>query len=63
MSQTTLDELRGRARDAFKMLGGLCEGEDVAAAKQLVEELRNVRAYEEMGQLAEAVIVWHQAAF
>src|SRR3954452_3308356 len=54
-SGMTLDELRQRARDAARKLAGLCEDADVAAAKPLVEELRNVREYEAMGQLAEAV--------
>ncbi len=55
MAQTTYDELRKRSRDAARKLRGLCEEEDVAEAKRLVEELRNARVYEEMGQLAEAV--------
>src|SRR5215207_9129483 len=56
MAQTPYDELRKRSRDAARKLRGLwCEEEDVAEAKRLVEELRNARAYEEMGQLAEAV--------
>lgn len=55
MTEPTLDELRECARAKIKALRGLCEQEDLARAKQLVEELRNARAYEEMGQLAEAV--------
>ena len=51
---TDLDGLRRRAQDALKQLAGVT-GEDLAAAKGLVEELRNAREYERMGQLAEAV--------
>ena len=51
---TDLDGLRGRAQDALKKLAGVT-GEDLAVAKGLVEELRNAREYERMGQLAEAV--------
>ena len=51
---TDLDRLRGRAQDALKKLAGVT-GEDLAVAKGLVEELRNAREYERMGQLAEAV--------
>ena len=53
--ETTLDELRERARSSIKRLGGLSENADLAEAKRLVEELRNARDYETMGQLAEAV--------
>src|SRR5512132_1611138 len=56
MSETvSLDDLRQQARDACKRLRGLCEPDEVAKAKPLVEELRNAREYELMGQLAEAV--------
>jgi len=51
----TLDELKDRAGHALKRLAGLCGDEEVAAAKPLVEDLRNVREYEAMGRLAEAV--------
>jgi hypothetical protein len=54
-NEKTLDELRERARSSIKRLGGLCEDTDLATAKRLVEELRNARDYETMGQLAEAV--------
>jgi hypothetical protein len=50
----TVDELRERAKEALKALGG-CTDEDLAAAKHLVEQARNVRDYETMGCLAEAV--------
>jgi hypothetical protein len=52
---TTLDQLRQRADDAFIKLRGLGSDSNVAAAKGLVEELRNAREYERMGRLAEAV--------
>jgi hypothetical protein len=52
---TTVDELRERAKDTLKRLGGLCSDEDLAAAKRMVEQARNVRDYETMGRLAEAV--------
>ena len=53
--ETTLDELRERAKASIKRLGGLSENADLVEAKRLVEELRNARDYETMGQLAEAV--------
>ncbi|HZA33441.1 MAG TPA: hypothetical protein VE505_00870, partial [Vicinamibacterales bacterium] len=54
MAATDLGSLRGRARDALKQLAGVTP-ENLAEAKRLVEELRNAREYEGMGQLAEAV--------
>ena len=51
----SLDDLRQQARDACKRLRGLCEPDEVAKAKPLVEQARNVRDYETMGCLAEAV--------
>jgi hypothetical protein len=54
-NEKSLDELRQRSRDAIKRLGGLCKDADLACAKELVEELRNVCDYETMGLLAEAV--------
>jgi tetratricopeptide (TPR) repeat protein len=54
-ADATVDELRARAKDALKRLRGLASDEDLAGAKQLVEGLRNVRDYETMGQVAEAV--------
>ncbi len=52
---TSVDELRERAKDLLKTLGGLCSDGDLTAAKRLVEQARNVRDYETMGCLAEAV--------
>jgi hypothetical protein len=54
MAATDLGSLRGRARDALNQLAGVTP-ENLAEAKGLVEELRNAREYERMGQLAEAV--------
>jgi tetratricopeptide (TPR) repeat protein len=51
----TLDMLLKCADRALSKLRGLSSQEDVETAKKLVEELRNARAYEPMGQLAEAV--------
>ena len=50
-----LDRLRARSADALRRLRGLADDDDVAAAKALVEELRNARDYDRMGRLAEAV--------
>ena len=55
MSEGDLDRLRGRAEEALVRLRGLADDRDVAAAKGLVEELRNHREYERMARLAEAV--------
>jgi hypothetical protein len=55
MDVSTIDKLRASARDAIKKLNGICEDEDVVGAKNLVEELRNAAAYDEMGRLAEAI--------
>src|SRR5215468_12442530 len=55
MDVSTINTLRASAREAIRKLNRVCEDEDVVDAKKLVEELRNVRAYDEMGQLAEAV--------
>ena len=49
------EALVASARAAIKKLGGVCEDEDLAEAKTLVETLRNLGAYEDMGALAEAV--------
>ena len=54
-AEPTVDELRERAKDALQRLRGLGSVEDLAGAKRLVEALRNVRDYETMGQVAEAV--------
>ena len=53
--EQSLDAWRESARKAINRLGGLCEDADVTEAKQLVEDLRNARDYELMGQLAEAI--------
>ncbi|MGB8433610.1 MAG: serine protease [Burkholderiales bacterium] len=52
---TTLDELRARAKKALSRLGGVSTDADLADAKALVEELRNAREYDTMGRLAEGV--------
>ena len=52
---TILDQLRERTDDALGKLRGLGDDSDLAAAKALVEELRNAREYDRMGRLAEAV--------
>ena len=49
------EELRAKAEMALKCLAGICEDEDLASAKDLVEALRDEALYEEMGALAEAV--------
>jgi S1-C subfamily serine protease len=51
----TLDELRAQAHQLLDRLRGLRADEALADAKTLVETLRNVREYEMMGRLAEAV--------
>ena len=55
MEVSAIDKLRASARDSVRKLGRICEDDDIVEAKKLVEELRNVCAYDEMGQLAEAV--------
>jgi len=55
MDVSAIDKLRASARDSVKKLSRICEDDDIVEAKKLVEELRNVAAYDEMGQLAEAV--------
>jgi V8-like Glu-specific endopeptidase len=55
MKKLTQEELRAKAQMALKCLAGICEDEDLANAKELVEGLRNALLYEEMGELAEAV--------
>jgi hypothetical protein len=52
---TLLDQLRQRTDDALGRLRGLGDDSDLAAAKALVEELRDARDYDRMGRLAEAV--------
>jgi S1-C subfamily serine protease len=55
MKKLTQEELRAKAQMALKCLAGICEDEDLANARELVEGLRNALLYEEMGELAEAV--------
>ena len=55
MEKSSQDELRAKARDAIKKLSGICEDDDLGDAKKLVEPLRNAEAYEEMGEIAEAI--------
>ena len=55
MDVSAIDKLRASARDSVRKLSRICEDNDIVEAKKLVEELRNVCAYDEMGQLAEAV--------
>jgi tetratricopeptide (TPR) repeat protein len=54
-STTDRDRLRERAHQALGALKGNCGVDDVARIKALVEELRNAREYEAMGELVEAV--------
>jgi tetratricopeptide (TPR) repeat protein len=54
MGTDSVEELKVQAQDVLAKLGG-CNDDEVAAAKRLVEELRNLRDYETMGRLAEAV--------
>ncbi len=53
--QPSLDELKNAADEALKRLAGFCGDDEAASAKRLVEALRNVREYDAMGRLAEAV--------
>lgn len=56
MADTALvDQLRLAARAALEQLQGRASDAELQAAKPLVEQLRNQRDYELMGQLAEAV--------
>ena len=56
MGEPTIDELRERARDSVKTLARAVRGRRTWPTRSaLVEELRNARDYDEMGQLAEAV--------
>jgi tetratricopeptide (TPR) repeat protein len=50
-----VDALRRKAKTTLGQLRGGAAGGALDEAKALVEDLRNVRAYEMMGQLAEAV--------
>lgn len=53
--QTALDDVRSCARETLRRLNGLGQQEDMDLAKQLVGKLRDVREYDLMGSLAEAV--------
>ena len=54
-SDPDVDLLRQQAQEALRRLRGLCSDKDVDAAKRLVQELRDLREYALMGQLAEAI--------
>ena len=49
MDVSTIDKLRASARDVIRKLNRVCDDDDVVDAKKLVEALRNVAAYDEMG--------------
>ncbi|WP_294537075.1 TRAFs-binding domain-containing protein [uncultured Rhodoblastus sp.] len=49
------EEIVARAREALKKLAGMIDKPDLDAFRELVEQLRNKRQYELMGQLAEAI--------
>ena len=51
----TVDQLRDHATSTLRTLAGLATADDISAAKALVERLRNVREYDLMGKVAEAV--------
>lgn len=55
MADAEIDRVRAAARAALERLQGRASDTDLQAAKPLVEQLRNQRDYELMGQLAEAV--------
>jgi hypothetical protein len=55
MADGNADRLRAQTEDMLDRLGSTIDDEGLAAAKALVEELRNARQYEAMGRLAEAV--------
>lgn len=50
-----IDETRARARRSLEALRGASDAAELAAARVLVEQLRNQRDYELMGELAEAI--------
>lgn len=50
-----IDETRARARRSLEALHGSADAAELAAARVLVEQLRNQRDYELMAELAEAV--------
>lgn len=53
--ETEVDRVRAEAERALDALRGLNGAGQLDQAKQLVEDLRNVREYDAMGRLAEAV--------
>jgi Trypsin-like peptidase domain/MAP3K TRAFs-binding domain len=55
MKKLSKDELLAKAEETLKRVAGICEDEDLAEAKYLVEALRDEALYEKMGALAEAV--------
>jgi hypothetical protein len=55
MKKLSKDELLAKAEETLKRVAGICEDEDLAEAKELVEALRDEALYEQMGALAEAV--------
>ena len=55
MKKLSKDELLAKAEETLKRGAGICEDEDLAEAKYLVEALRDEALYEKMGALAEAV--------
>ncbi len=55
MADAEIDRVRAAARAALEQLQGRASAAELQAAKPLVEQLRNQRDYELMGQLAEAV--------
>lgn len=54
MDESPVEQLREKARESLAKLRG-CNDDDLVAAKRLVQELRDVRDFETMGRLAEAV--------
>ena len=54
MKKLSKDELLAKAEETLKRVAGICEDEDLAEAKYLVEALRDEALYEKMGALAEA---------
>ena len=55
MKKLSNEELLAKAEATLKRVAGICEDEDLAEAKYLVEALRDEALYEKMGALAEAV--------
>jgi hypothetical protein len=55
MKKLSKDELLAKTEETLKRVAGICEDEDLAEAKYLVEALRDEALFEKMGALAEAV--------